>query len=303
MRHVLIKLAETDLQGAYDPDDPNASYAHRYLRLAENPPARPEFEPFIMNPTGTYTYQAFEKSVPLSAWDIDADPPRRLALGFLENNVEGGTVDGKYWPPSSDAASNSASDGPREWLWIFDTDYAENPEPTFQGSIVYDPLPVMYFLTVARDGDVPFSAEDEFLILPATGPLTDADVFEFTAPQPATSISQALAPLDQYSSIANLRLLDSLALLRYRASVTACNCPCHTDPSCDGVGPDVFDVVQAVNVAFRNEPAESARDCPIQNTDVDCSGATDVFDVVKIVDVAFRNVDPALHFCAPCNQP
>jgi hypothetical protein len=295
-------MADTDLQGAFNPDDPNVSDAYRYLRRAQDPPAKPEFAPFITNPTN-YGYQAFGKSVPLSAWDIYANPPRRLALGFLENNVAGGTVDGKYWPPASDAASNFASDGPREWLWIFDTDYSENPDPGLQGNILNDPLPVMYFLTVARDGAVPFATGDEFLIVPASGPLTDADVFEFTVPGPAMAMSQSMMPLDRLSSITDLRLLDSLALLRYRASITLCGCPCHADPSCDGVGPDILDVTQTINVAFRGYPAASSGNCPNDNTDVDCSDATDVLDVVKAVNVAFRGANAATEYCNPCNQP
>jgi len=300
LRRVLLKLADTDLQGAFNPDDPNVSYAHRYLRRAQDPPAKPEFAPFITNPTN-YGYQAFGKSVPLSAWDIDANPPRRLALGFLENNVAGGTVDGKYWPPASDAASNFASDGPREWLWIFDTDYSESPEPNLQGNILNDPLPVMYFLTVARDGAVPFATGDEFLIVPASGPLTDADVFEFTVPGPAMAMSQSMMPLDRLSSIADLRLLDSLALLRYRASITPCGCLCHADPQCDNVT-DIFDVTELVNVAFRNGAPILDPNvlCTRQTTDVDCSGTTDILDVTRMVNVAFRNGDPATEFCDPC---
>lgn len=302
LRRVLLKLAETDAAGSFDPDDPNVSFAHRYLRRASDPPAKPEFAPFIINP-GNYQYQSFTKSVPLSAWDIDAEPPRRLAIGFLENNVEGGTVDGLYWPPADDIASNFATDGPREWLWVFNTDYSETAEPAFQGSILNDPLPVIYFLTAAREGEVSFATGDEFLIIPSTGPLTDADVFEFTAPPPAVTMAQSKMPMDRLSSITDLRLLDSLALLRYRAGVTMCSCPCHADPGCDGIGPDIVDVAHTIGVSFRGDAAQSSGSCWVENTDVDCTGSTDVVDVVKIIDVAFRGIPPGLRFRNPCDGP
>lgn len=302
IRRVLLKLADTDPQGDFDPDAANVSYAYRYLRRAGSPPAKPEFAPFIVNPI-SYGFQAFEKTVPLSAWDIDADPPRRLAIGFLENNVEGGTVNGKYWPPANNTVSNFATDGPREWLWIFDTEYSESPDLALQGNALYDPLPVMYFLTVTRAGNVSFATGDEFLIIPSGGPLTEADVFEFTAPEPTTAMTQAMMPSDRLGAIANLHLLDSLALLRYRAGITLCSCPCHADPSCDAIGPDIVDVAQTINVAFRAHPPESPGTCPRANTDVDCSDATDILDVVKVIDVAFRAIPRSSRFCNPCNQP
>ena len=53
LRRVLLKLAATDANGNFNLDDPNASYAYRYLRNATSPPALPEFAPFIINQTQT----------------------------------------------------------------------------------------------------------------------------------------------------------------------------------------------------------------------------------------------------------
>jgi len=79
----------------------------------------------------------------------------------------------------------------------------------------------------------------------------------------------------------------------------SCLCLCHQDPVCDSTT-NVFDVVEAVDVAFRaGEPGGSTA-CPKEPTDVDCDGVTNVFDVVKFVDVAFRAADPAVAFCDPC---
>jgi hypothetical protein len=78
-----------------------------------------------------------------------------------------------------------------------------------------------------------------------------------------------------------------------------CLCLCHADPACDGVV-NVLDVVQTVNVAFRNAASLTDPLCPNEFTDVDCNGVTNVLDVVRVVNVAFRNADPAAEFCAPC---
>jgi hypothetical protein len=79
----------------------------------------------------------------------------------------------------------------------------------------------------------------------------------------------------------------------------ACECDGHADPACDGLA-NVFDVIVAVDVAFRGGAPISDPLCPRERTDANCSGATDVFDVVAMVDVAFRGGDPGTVFCDPC---
>ncbi len=309
LRHVLLKLATTDLSGDFNPDDPDVSFAYRYLRAAQSPPARPEFVPYILDTSASYAYQSFAKSVPLSAWDMDTNPPRRLAIGHLENNVFGGMVDGRYWPPSNEIADNWAGSGPREWLWIFDADYSETPDPALEVNALVNPLPVMYFLTVARRGGVAFvggEPGDQFLIIPGTNYLTLDDVFEFTAPPPVspggTSLS-ALTPTSVVRSVIDLRRVDSVARAQYQKDAVPCGCPCLADPACLSSSihtVDVLDVVGFIDVAFRGVACIQDPTCPRERTDVDCTGATDVADVVKVIDVAFRNGDPATRFCQPC---
>jgi hypothetical protein len=80
-----------------------------------------------------------------------------------------------------------------------------------------------------------------------------------------------------------------------------CKCPCHGDPRCDGVGPDVLDVVKATDVAFRGAATETTQGpCHNENTDVNCSGETDILDVVRVSNVAFRGYDIATEFCNAC---
>jgi hypothetical protein len=164
--------------------DENMSYAYRYMRLALNAPARPEFAQFIVNPSPGYAYQDYTKSVPFSAWDIEADPPRRLAVGHLENNQPLGMVDGCWWPISNGAGvTNVASNGPREWFFIFDMPYTDTtPDPTLQRDIINVTLPIMWWGLVNRRAGTPFPAptgSDQFLIL-AHHSLTSADRYVFS---------------------------------------------------------------------------------------------------------------------------
>jgi len=204
---VLLKLATTDASGNFSENDENVSYAYRYLRGSTAAPAKPEFAPFIINQGSGYAYQDYNKSVPLSAWDVtNPDNPRRLALGFLENNVAGGLVDGKYWPPYYNDANNVALGGPREWLWIFDEAYSETPNPAYQTNIIGVDAPIMYFATWARRENVGWSpggtGEDQFLIIPNL-PNSDMDEFTFKTVAPTYSIEDARADIEQINVFPN----------------------------------------------------------------------------------------------------
>lgn len=189
LKAVEIRFAPTsDNLGRFDPADPNVSYAYRYGRLFDRSPANPTFAPFIINPTTGYSYQDYTPSMPLAVYDLDADPPRRLAVGFLENNVTGGSVDGRYWPPFFNSADNFAGNGPREWLFIFASDYTGGtPTPALQRDILYAPLPVMYMATWARRTDTPWPAGNKMRLNPVKIN-TVTDVFTYTSPAPDTSL-------------------------------------------------------------------------------------------------------------------
>jgi hypothetical protein len=192
---VLIKYAGTDTLGnVLDPNDPDYSFGYRYLRGAQDPPARPEFAPFIVNNSGSYAFQEYAKAVPFAAYNVETNPPTRLMIGYVENNAAGGSVDAKSWPPDFNVGDNTAAAGPREWFFIFNVPYSETPDPLLQVNILdATDLPIMWFGTPARRGDVPYSAEDEFLIV-TNHVITPADVFSFTAPAPR--FDQALARED-----------------------------------------------------------------------------------------------------------
>ncbi len=202
--NTLLTLAQVTDTSLYNPNFPgasdvNMSYGYRYGRGFANPPAQPQFAPYIVNTAGTgYDFQDFKLDVPLSAWNVD-DPahPVRLAVGFLENNAADGLVDGKYWPPDYSQRDNVAGTGPREWLWIFNAPYSETGNPAFEVEPISNDLPIMWFCTYARRGPVPFSSgstgEDQFLIY-SNHVNSLKDSFTFTATAPTQS--DALAKVD-----------------------------------------------------------------------------------------------------------
>jgi hypothetical protein len=228
--NVELRLAAVDADGNWDADDPNVSYAYRYLRNAQLPPAKPEFAPFILNTSGTYVFQAFEKSCYFSAWNMDVNPPERLALGYLENNVEGGLVDGKYWPPLTGDADNTAGTGPREWLWIFKSPYTETPDPDFDGSALTDQMAIMYFGTILRRNDPPYSTGGtgtDKIIFYANHVFGPSDIFEFTTTRPADADGQVVenAVSDVYPVPNPYYNLTSLELDQFRRQIKFVNLP------------------------------------------------------------------------------
>jgi hypothetical protein len=147
-KSIRILFSATSSEGTIlNQNGAHASYAHRYLRNADQTPAQPAFAPFITNPGPGYAYQDYSTQVPFAAFDIDTIPQRRLMVGYLENNVPGGLVDGKYWPPiySSPYPSNTDSTGPREWFFIFDLPYDGVPNPSLQVDIASERTPLMWF--------------------------------------------------------------------------------------------------------------------------------------------------------------
>jgi len=201
VHNVLIEFAETDLNGNLkNPTDPNSSLAYRFGRNFAAAPAKPEFAPFIINKAGGYSYQD-RRPICLKVTDIETN--KRLDVAFLENNVAGGSVDGKWWPPDYNVASNVSSAGPREWLWIFATEYSEATKPELtQGSLAAGTWPIMYFATVARRGNVAPVAGAKFKIL-ANHPFALPDRYTFTAVAPTYDAATAVADVARINVFPN----------------------------------------------------------------------------------------------------
>ncbi len=212
LNNVLLKLAKVpdgskNFDPVFDPADPNMSYGYRYGRGFANAPAKPEFAAHIINKAGGYSFQDFTLNVPLSAWNVD-DPanPKRLAVGWLENNAANGLVDGKYWPGDYTVYDNVAGNGPREWLFIFNTPYTTTADPNLEKELIGNPVPIMYWATWNRRGAVPFSpaasGDDQFAIFP-TRPNSTADVFAFTAPAVTTDNNLAKQDVNKVNVFPN----------------------------------------------------------------------------------------------------
>ncbi len=182
LRDVEIRFANTDASGnILNSSDPNVSFAYRYLRHAGSPPAQPLFASFIVNPGAGYAFQDYKKSMPMAAYDINVSPPRRLMVGFLENNVTNGLVDGKYWPPYFDDpiyGDNIASPGPREWFFLFDDPYGTTPDTALETDIFDNNTPMMWFGSVDREDTLGWSSTETFRII-AHHPLSSADKWTF----------------------------------------------------------------------------------------------------------------------------
>jgi hypothetical protein len=230
LKNVLIKFAATDTAGnVLNPADSSFSFGYRYLRHAADPAAKPEFAPFIMNPTAGYAFQDYKKSVPFAAFDVESNPPRRLEIGFLENNVEGGDVNGRYWPPLNTAADNGASDGPREWFWIFDKTYSETADPALQVDILDNYTPVMWFGTPARRADVAWADSDQFLIM-ANHINTPADIFTWTAPNVTNDPAVAKADINMINAFPNPYYgVNTEELNKYQRFITFSHLPIEAD--------------------------------------------------------------------------
>jgi len=82
---------------------------------------------------------------------LNRSPTRRLAVGFLENNISGGLVDGCWWPPGS--GSDKTIRTVRECVLRFSTGPYTDAKPhaqELQQNIFLNSLPVMWMGTVTR---------------------------------------------------------------------------------------------------------------------------------------------------------
>lgn len=201
LKNILIKFAETDTSGVANPNDPNISYAYRYLRGANSSPAKPEFANYIVRKVSGYSYQDFKKNFPFAAYDVE-DPihPRRLSVGYLENNAVNGLLDGKYWPPIT-GTDNTSPTSPREWFFVFDTDYAESPDQNLQGDLLSGQMPILIHATANRNSKS-FSNGDQFAIF-VNHQLSSEDAYTFSSPATEYNKDRAAADVEKINVFPN----------------------------------------------------------------------------------------------------
>lgn len=190
---VLLKLAAVDNVALWDPKAPpaddNFSRAYRYLRSANAAPAVPSFAPWITNPATGYPYQGYDYSVPFSAWDMETDPPTRLAVGHFENNRVGGLVDGRYWPGLTTVDNSIA----REIAFIFKSPYTTTADPTLAVNMSLNTsTPLMWVMTCALRAYVPWVAGDQFEIVANHFP-SSQDLWTFK-PTVVTDVKEGSVP-------------------------------------------------------------------------------------------------------------
>jgi hypothetical protein len=184
LHKVLIKFASIDTAfNIIDPTDANVSQAYRFLRHATSAFPFPDSAHMDPNPGAGYHYQD-RRPVPLAVFDEDNNN-QRLDVGFLENNAGGGTPDGKYDPPTTGSAVETTV--PREWLFIFATNYnATTNNPLIPQDILDDASPMMWWIVATMRGTNLFAAGDEFEIIPnyVNSPVV---TYSFTAKAPSDS--------------------------------------------------------------------------------------------------------------------
>lgn len=249
LRFTAVNEAEGEDQ--YKPLDlanENVSYAYRYLRGAGNdPPAQADMtsteapwdvSKYIINAEGPGAY-VYQERVPiaLSAWDIEADPPRRLAVGFLENNAPGGLVNGAYGPAFYNTVGNVAGDGPREWLFIFDADYTELGNnnslltdfgllPNATADATEPIIPIMWAIFAGRRIPDRFPQDGFQFLLMANHVNTASDVFNISVAGVETSDAFLAEDIKKITAFPNPYLgVNSAEVSRYNHFVTFSHLP------------------------------------------------------------------------------
>jgi hypothetical protein len=98
-------------------------------------------------------------------------------VGFLENNVPGGLVNGAYGPAFNGKADNIAGSGPREWLYVFDLPYTADPDG---GSEL---LKSAVFAARRREDRFPQDGYSFLMIPMPANPYGEGEKFTFHVPQ------------------------------------------------------------------------------------------------------------------------
>jgi hypothetical protein len=230
-KNVLLKLAAVDNVALWNPlttpADANFSKSYRYLRSSTAAPGQPSFAPWIINKAAGYPYQDFNYAVPFSAWDMEATPPARLAVGNFENNVALGIVDGRYWPPTASATAGVDDNTvAREFAFIFKAPYSTTPDPKFQVNISSNAtLPIMWVMVCSRRAEVAWVAGDQFGI-DANHVNSPAVTFTFTAPAPVTTSDLSKQSVSNITVFPNpYYCINSAETSRFNKWVTFTNMP------------------------------------------------------------------------------
>jgi hypothetical protein len=244
--------------------DDTASYAYRFVANADRAPVQPSFASWIVNTDTGWSYQDYRISMPLAVYDMDASPPRRLAVGFVENNATRGLVDGYYWPELNfllGGSGNTDPNGPREWLVVYDAPYTGAlREPSWTNLLTDTTMPVMYVVTWNRRNANPWTSGIRYTFEPYRV-LTDADTLRFTIASPASGSSVVTASLNRVGVYPNPYLGDRLQATRGRPQfVTFINLPQRATIQ-------VFNLAGHLVRTLRKDDASNFSEWDLQNED------------------------------------
>jgi len=162
---------------------------------ATSTPAKPEFAEFIINKAGGYPYQDM-RLVCFAAYDMESDPPRRLNVGFNENNTTAGLVNGVWMPGRYD--TEGGMNATREFMFIFASDYSTTPQDLYTTNDMLNTVTnvdLMYVGVPSRRGARLPQAGDK-VILSANHVNSAADEFTFKAVAPAYTLADAQADIE-----------------------------------------------------------------------------------------------------------
>jgi hypothetical protein len=205
LKNVEIRFAACDdLGNPLDSNDPNASMAYRYMRGVglTSTPAKPEFAPFIINKAGGYPYQDM-RVVCFAAYDMESNPPRRLAVGFNENNAATGLVNGVWMPGRYD--TEGGMNATREFMFIFASDYSTTPKDLYTTNDMLNTVvnvDLMYVGVPSRRGARLPQAGDK-IILSANHVNSAADEFTFKAVAPSYALADAQLDVEKINVFPN----------------------------------------------------------------------------------------------------
>lgn len=204
-KNVEIRFAACDEFGVpTDMNDPNVSMAYRYMRGVgpTSVPAKPEFEPFIINKAGGYPYQDM-RPVCFAAYDMESNPPRRLNVGFNENNTTSGLVNGAWMPGRYD--TEGGMNATREFMFIFASDYSPTPQEMYTTNDMLNGVvntDLMYVGVPSRRGARLPQAGDK-IILEANHFNTTADEFTFSTVAPTDQLADAVIDVEKINVFPN----------------------------------------------------------------------------------------------------
>lgn len=136
---------------------------------------------------------------PGQVFDMDVDPPRRLNVCYVEYDYPEKPAN-LQWDPGSQG--NDGVDATREYLFIMNSDYVENPDSIYDDDNWGPSADVIYAYWPTLRGDHPFLETDANWRLYPNRINTPEDRFEFV-PQVSSSYDNTLAK----SSLKDIRVV------------------------------------------------------------------------------------------------